>query len=382
MPANRPLAYIGAAFLGAVAGGLVVLDLCLRWLAAPPTPFPVPPAPVAAGPAAVALSPRERTLQAEVDLLKRQLGESRDRVMRLESLPPGTTLPREADPLPGPDVEALAKIQLPPNPTREQAAQYLRQVLKASQVQRTYSDADPQVEMIARVGREHLDVLLASDDMRYVPKAVESLVTDADKDRVIAALRRNVHLFPVVRRRGWERDAHAVLVEGMRGRTDYLPTEWVDAVAGSGDPAAYPLVREYLARGMNPSWTYKSAARIPGVDLDEWVRYAWSRRRPGGFRLSLLTDPTAAIDFAPTAAAHGHADALAYMFRVLGDRSADEWRRRSARDAVVALTDAQGTDADLAGWYEQNNGRLVWDGPTKRYVVRADTQPSTLPAVP
>ena len=131
---------------------------------------------------------------------------------------------------------------------------------------------------------------------------------------------------------------------------------------------------------MNPSRTYKSAAPIPGVDPDEWVRYAWSRRRPGGFRLTFLTDPSAAIDFAPTAAAHGHADALAYIFRVLSDRSEHEWHRRSARDAVAALTDAQGTDAELAAWYDRNKAQLAWDGSLKRYVVGPATQRATAPA--
>ena len=63
---------------------------------------------------------------------------------------PGMFQERKADP------EALSKITLPANPTKEQAREYVRKIMVASQNQNSFSSDDPQVSMLEQVGPDNL----------------------------------------------------------------------------------------------------------------------------------------------------------------------------------------------------------------------------------
>ena len=377
MTARLPLllAFLAGIWLGGLVGGLVVMRLNAGDRAADSTTVALtpesPPDPATVNEAA--------GLERQVDLLTRQLEEARIKIGRLQSAR-STTLPGEAEPwVRGADRAKLAKIVLPPNPHRGQVVAYVQQILDASRDQTSYSSNDPQIAMLAQVGPAHLDVLLTCSDHRYVPAAVALAATDDQKGKVIAALARNHNLIEAVRQRGWERDAKEVLTRGLKGRPSYLPTGWIDAVAEFRDPATYPDLREYFAGGGNPAWTLKAVAGVPGIDVGEWVRYAWDKPQPV-FGLRLFTAEHDRDDLAPIAAGHGIAAGLKHLFGVLATDDAREYRRESARKAIADLVNAEGTDAELVDWYQLNESRLIWDAERRRYVVGGTTQPATSPA--
>lgn len=340
--------------------------------AAPPAPQTQPAAPATSREEALAkqvevLQTKVKGLEQKVAGLQEQLEESRGDAANAGG--PGG--PEHAS---GPNRAALAKITLPDKPTREQVTAYVNQILQASNEQRMFSTTDPQVAMLAKVGSEHLDVLLqvepGSCDL-YVNGAVERIATEAQKADVIAALPHHKQLVSVVIKRGWQRDAKATLIAGMKSGERYLPTEWVQAVADLQDPDTFPALRRYLISGANGWWTYNAVAGLPGIDLDEWVDKAWAARRTehGPF--------SEGDTFATAAAAHGHVDALGRLFAKLSTAGTlDKWQHDEVRGQVLGLVDATGTDAELVQWYRQNRDRLSWSPKLRKYVTSPASQPA------
>ncbi len=127
----------------------------------------------------LALAQEETEAQRQEEILKelRALHESVDELsLRVQALEQkvGGTAPVAAPELPsgfasgfpmqfqehGPDLEALGKIKLPENPTKDQVRDYVAKIIAASRDQNTFSDSDPQVAMLQQVGPDNLDVLL------------------------------------------------------------------------------------------------------------------------------------------------------------------------------------------------------------------------------
>ena len=61
----------------------------------------------------------------------------------------------------------------------------------------------------------------------------------------------------------------------------------------------------------------------------------------------------------------GYAEAMEPTFLYL--RESEEWIQRKAREAILAHTDATGSDAEIVKWYEARKGRLHWDREQKKY---------------
>jgi len=313
------------------------------------------------------LRAKVKGLEQKVAELQERLEESRGGALNAGA----PDLPENAS---GPNRTALAKIKLPSKPTKEQAIDYVNQILQASNNQQIFSTTDPQVGMLAKVGSEHLDVLLKADpgscDL-YVNTAIERIATDDQKGDVIAAMARHRGLVSVVVKRGWVQEAKPILIEGLKSGERYLPTDWVSAVAVLRDPATFPALRRYMIEGTNAWWTYKAVSRLPDIDLDEWVDKTWTKRRaehgPG----------TEGNTFASVAAAHGHLDALDRLFAELNSSNVQEkWWHREARGVIVNVVDASGTDAELVKWYRENRDRLNWDPKLRRYVTSSATRPA------
>ncbi len=54
----------------------------------------------------------------------------------------------------GPDIDKLADITLSNDAGPDEVKKYIRDIIKASQGQSTYSDRDPQVAMLAKIGKK------------------------------------------------------------------------------------------------------------------------------------------------------------------------------------------------------------------------------------
>ncbi len=265
--------------------------------------------------------------------------------------------------------QVLAEIKLPENPTKEQAREYVAAIMAASRDQRSFSSTDPQVQMLARVGPENVDVLVQAAggdfmaDVHIVP-AICRLARPEHKDLILEALPCAPELVQAVIARGWLEDAKEILVEGLRYNPGHLPTEWVEAVASFKDPDTYDELIHYFVYGSDRPDTYRVIKDLPGIELSDAVAEAWRR--------SSLSEWEAA-GMAPVAIEWGHLDALAYAVSAL--TSTPQANRLSYEVwelwlAVLRHTDAPRSLEGLGRWFEEDKDNLVFDPETKKFRVK------------
>ena len=274
----------------------------------------------------------------------------------------------------GADREALAKIKLPPNPTPEQVRGYVKAVLETSRDQNTFSKRDPQVEMLTRVGPEHLAILLEfyrrnpqrSFHLKY---AVNQLARAEHKEMILEALPDLPDLIEAVVDNGWVEDSRQTLIDKLRARPEHLPTKWIKAVASFKDPATYEDLKNYFISCSYPAMIYADLKALPGIDLADTVDQAWQRAKFGQeYQLTMMV---------PVAIECGHADALERAIEDLDKTTGN--RVWEARELVLRFTDARGSNDEIREWYKKNKDLIVFDPGKSRFVVSGG-RPSEEPA--
>lgn len=317
-------------------------------------------------------------LRKEVQDLRKEVDALKERLAKFESKPgPAAPAPSVGFPPRGADSKALAGIVLPENPTREQLVEYVRQIVAASAGQTSVSSVDPQIDMLAKVGPDHLDVLLDGlADLRKTPMrggrvilmadiyfiyAIERIADERHKDMIIKALDRSHELARVILAKGWEKDAASILISELRGRPMYLPIEWINAVASLEDAATYPALEDYFIVGTNHAMTYEAIRSLPGLDLTDAVEQVWKNSRLDRWEKNRM---------AAIAVGYGHADALACLFDALGTVSERDFYRPSLREAILSHVDARGSNDELKAWFQKNKDKLVFDPKDKMFRVK------------
>ncbi|MCK4300984.1 MAG: hypothetical protein KAX80_15695, partial [Planctomycetes bacterium] len=313
----------------------------------------------------------------ELQALKRAVEGLADRVEKLEARLQEQQEEREAglawpgsvrSERKGADLKALRKIRLAADATKEQVRDYVHQILDVSRGQIRFISTDPQAGMLARVGPEHLDVLLEAatigyrGDM-YVRQAIVRLARDEHKAMILEALPYDMELVEVVLRKRWEQDAKETLVAELRSAPSHVPTGWIRAVARLKDPDTYDDLKRYLIHGHNRSWTYNAIRNLPGIDLAETVAEAWEWARD---------DPYDDSQMASVALAFGHIDALELVMDSLDLPSDTPGTIYQARQLALRHTEARGTNEELRRWFQQNKHRLVFDPEARKFRVRKD----------
>lgn len=264
----------------------------------------------------------------------------------------------------GPDREALMKVKLPEHPTKDDVRAYVNAIAVASIGQNSFSDSDPQVGLLAKVGEENLDVLIDSADGNgmsdyHLMRAIVRLATPRSKDLVLANLARHKELASVVLQRGWAAEARETLLEGLQD--PYVPCEWVTAVASLRDTNTYPALLNFMVKGQNRTMTYNAIEHLPGIDLAPSVATAWERSRFG--------HRWEAQGMAIIALGYGHVSALEYLLRAsqLADTQSSSYELTRVLDALWAHTDGGGTPEEIRAWYEANKTNLVFDAADRKF---------------
>lgn len=265
----------------------------------------------------------------------------------------------------GPDREALRKIKLPDNPTKEDARKYVTEILIASAGQNSFSDSDPQVGLLARVGETNLDVLIEAAEggggmsSYHLMRAIHRIATQSSKDLVLTNLARHKELAGVVLRNGWAADARQTLLDGLDD--SYVPCEWVTALASLRDTNSYPALLQFLVKGQNRSQTYEAIEHLPGIELAPSVAAAWERARYG--------HRWEANNMARIAIRYGHASALEHLLRQLqiSETRENSYEMTRVLDALWAHTEAGGSPEEIKAWYEANKTNLVFDAEQKKF---------------
>ena len=241
------------------------------------------------------------------------------------------------------------------------------QIAAASRGQTAFSFEDPQIEMLARVGAENLDVLLNAPATLsfYVAEVAARYASDDTKALILDALRRHVELIGVVVQRGWVEDARAILIAGLREHRNYLPSQWIAAVASLRDPRTYDDLIAYLINGQDQVRTYRALQSLPGINLAAAVDKAWQTAKTA-CRTANRTS------FTPVALATGHPDALQIAVDSLQRPRTDREWMPGARQVILQHTTARGTDAQIIAWYEQHKRGLVFDAATGKFSATGD----------
>ena len=265
----------------------------------------------------------------------------------------------------GANLEELDKISLPDNPTKNQVIEYIRKIGIVSSTQNTYSDSDPQVSMLTKIGNENLELLLKANlnhqSEFYATPAIARLAQTKDKEIILKYLPFKKKLVKVVIQKGWEKDAKMILYNELRQIPPYLPTEWIQAIANLQEACIYEDLKQYMILGSNKSWTYEAIKLLPGIELDDAVSEAWKNAK---------RDNWSKNSFAPIALAHGQSDAISVIIDSLDSPPNDHNAVRYPRKHILQYTYATGSNNDIRNWYYKNKGNLYFDKEKQKYIVK------------
>ena len=271
------------------------------------------------------------------------------------------------------DPAALAAIVLPDNPDDTQMHGYALAIFVASRHQMGWSDRDPQVALIEKIGPGHVGILLdllrsvGSGPDIYLFKAIEDLAGPDDKEAILAALPANKGLIRIVNKMGWQADAHDLIVATVeKPPREGLDGGWFTAAGALRDPAIYPALRSRFVQGPNRKTVYQAVRDLPDFDLGGSVSEAWRKARTGSDWEVREMLPIAAEAGLPDAL-----DAAAHDLRNPADGSRKTVARQVFRDFTAA---PDGSDADLAAWYDANKAGLKFDPATKKFALPAPAQ--------
>lgn len=265
----------------------------------------------------------------------------------------------------------LSGIQLPDHPSKEQVRAYITAIVESSRGRRSWGSGDPQVRMLGKVGPQHVDLLIATQDIEegpfYLRYAIVEVADESSKKVVLENLETYPTLAEVVLKRGWEQDARETLLRGLRNDR-YLPTEWIQAVSKLNDPASYPLLRAFFIHGINRAHTYNAIKNLPITDLPGAVREAWTGT---GESFEKAAVARIAVDY-------GQLDALEWLFERLCTLDVDEdrWELKEIRAAISRSTKVTGTKEEMAQWWKENRGALRFDPDTRKFVVSQTGAPA------
>jgi hypothetical protein len=308
----------------------------------------------------------------------------------LDESPPRMDIPFDAPgfepieeidpPKPPPMSEALARLRLPPNASREEVEAYITAVIATIHVaERALAGPDdPEVEKLVAVGPANVASLLAVLEKTptnhkgftdaFGPRvrctaasicllnALDELVKEEHEALVLASLPRCTSLARYVLKFSWAEAAHDTLTARIEMKETYLPVDWIKAVAVLRDPGTCEALKWYLREGENPRSTHRAIEGLPGIDLADTVAAGWRRAKKDG------TDTSR---FAGVAFGYGHRDALEVLVEELAHYGGSI--RRKAVAELRGHLKYDGRDMDLRAWLTTHLQELVFDAETRRW---------------
>ncbi len=279
----------------------------------------------------------------------------------------GPPTPPDASPRVRANASALQKIDFPKEPSDENLRLYVAQIIEISQNQTTYTPSDPQIGMLTRLGEEHIQILLDALKSNnpynfHLLRAIDRLSTEKSKPQILASLSTAPSLAEILLKNSWQNDARETLIQGLH--QEFLPEDWLRAVASFEDPSTYDALIQHMVHGLNPASTYEVVENLPGIQLDDAVDKTWQRSK---HRHGWQADT-----FAIIAIGYGKVDALEHLIHVLDSRKPDqEYLKDQALQALIEHTTAHGSTEEIRAWYQQNRDHLVFDSADKKFKVKS-----------
>jgi hypothetical protein len=267
-----------------------------------------------------------------------------------------------------PDMDMFMRIHLPANPTRAEVTDYINLIYVLSRNQRTELEGDPQVTMLAQVGRENMDVLLAASASgvpasKYGYNAIGLLAEEQDKQWVLTRLPAFAPLARVVLIKGWCQDAADTLAKTI-ARNGYVESEAIKCLVQKPARKYYPILKSYLAHGWNPQTTYSLIKDLPGIDVTDELQQAWEYSRSNNYQIAYLTRDVLATGYVP---------AFRFLFDVLDTNNGLPTTIFDAEGLVREFADTYGSRDELRSWYRTNKDALHFDKKLRKFVATADS---------
>ncbi|MBN2642978.1 MAG: hypothetical protein JXR78_15105 [Victivallales bacterium] len=270
-------------------------------------------------------------------------------------------------------LEKLNKIKFPKNPDKESLRKYVAEIMSATKGQRSFAPMDPQVEMLAKVGEENIDVLmecLKFSNFRvptyHITQAIADIATDKSKDKIIAMLPKNQDLIRVIVNNGWEYDARETMIKILKSHPQYMDYEFLKALVSLNDKNTYEDLRNHFIYGSNQSTTYNLIKKLPIPNLDKALIDAWEIAMRNSDHSSQWNKTNMAL----LALEAGQKNAYAVLFDNI-----DSKELRYTRPQMIAAlrrhSDCSGSVENLREWYNKNKDNLVFDPQGKRFKVKA-----------
>ena len=266
------------------------------------------------------------------------------------------------------DRKDLEKIKFPDNPTKENLKIYALAILEISKNQGGFSYEHPQVEMLKKLGKKNVDILVgllaeSSPSAYYLGYAIKDLATEQDKDLILREIPNHEELIMVAHKYGWQNEIKDLIINKLEAET-HLRRDWIYAAASLKDPKANEKLIQYFQQSQYPAETYHMLSHFPDIKLtEEHIAKAWEKARigSGSFGESML--------MANIAAAYGRVDAFDFLIKNL-DSSQITYEKQRILEGIYKTTGMSGSPKALQQWYEQVKGRLVFDPGTRRFQVR------------
>ncbi|MBI1335343.1 MAG: hypothetical protein GC164_00100 [Phycisphaera sp.] len=318
-------------------------------------------------PDAPAAEPDIKSLMAELVNLRKEVVTLRKEVQKLsqDNAQPEQRINRVIQRPRGADKEALGKIKLPENATKEQVREYVDKIIEATRNQQSYSSNDPQVKMYTDVGPDNLDVLLDQSDTGnanyHLQQAVQKLLKPEHKPIVIEAFKNNDNLISMIMQRGWEQDAAEVLLQKLRDNPRNLRNDIIQAIVMLEDPKSYDLLKEYLVYNSNREWTYRQIKDLPGIDLSDAVGRMWRLAKRNG-SWDERQAATIAIEY-------GYFDALESLIDAASDPQQNQNVRPEERRAIRRYLDYTGEWDNLGKWFDENRASIRYDAKRHKFYL-------------
>lgn len=272
-----------------------------------------------------------------------------------------------------PNLEKLAKIEFPKDPSSENLKHYINEILVSSQGQTSVSLQDTQTAMLARVGSDNIQLLIdampegsQSSGMGnyHLDYAIKMLAEDKHQSLILKALPTKQRLVSVVTQMHWEKEARDILLAELQGSNGaYLPTDWIKAVVFLQDPKTYDALTDYFSKAQNPSYVYQAIYLLPSIKLDDAVEKAWAKAKCSSSDYMIA-------GMAPIAGSFGHQDAIEALIAQLKKPQGGMFSSSNPRLALLMLLDASGSNEEIAAWYAANKNNLIFDPESKKFKLK------------
>lgn len=272
--------------------------------------------------------------------------------------------------------EELATFTIPGNASRATAEAFIKRIANSIPADiKGWRTTDNRVTALARIPAPQLPALLTALETyprsamhSFIELAIPLVAQPQQADLILPLLGKTPTLIKAVERHHWQAQAKPIILAWLKEKKDLhflsATAPFVRALLVDPDPTTYPLLTEVFLRCGYGYWQrdiYLELEKAPGLDLDASVATIW--KRGGAYR--------GWEAFAPIAAQHGDADALAAVIARVPEHGVSHLPTEKVLIWLAERTDAPKDSAGAAAWLAAGP---VYDAKRRRWHAK-DSSP-------